>query len=70
MPFVTYENTHNPHVTIHVDGCGQVRKRGGQHVHDQGRYYDHPSYNAARAHAEGTGLPLRDCSFCTPRAHP
>ena len=32
MAFVTYENRRNPHVTIHLEGCTQIRKRGGEHV--------------------------------------
>src|SRR5437867_4291892 len=41
--FVTYENYRNPHVTIHVAGCGQIAKRGGQQVDGQGKYEQHPS---------------------------
>jgi len=66
MSFTTYENTHNPHVTIHKDGCKQIRKRGGEHKYGQGRYASHATYQQARAYAVATKLPARDCSFCKP----
>jgi len=69
MPFETYENRSNPHVTIHVEGCTQLRKRGGEHQHSQGAYHSHATYQAAAAYAESTGLPLVRCSFCTPQSH-
>lgn len=62
--FVTYENTHNPHVTVHRDNCGQVRKRGGVHKHAQGRYKNHDSFVQAVAYAHSTGLPVINCSYC------
>ena len=68
MPFVTYENRHNPHVAIHSNDCAQIRKHGGQHKHNQGHYADHATYTAAEAYAAGTGLPVVNCSFCTPRS--
>lgn len=36
--FLTHENRHNPHVTIYEDGCGQLRKHGGEHKYNQGEY--------------------------------
>lgn len=45
--FVTYENRHNPHVTIHRDGCSQVRKSGGVHKHAQGEYKTHGTLSQA-----------------------
>ena len=68
MPFETYENSHNPHVEVHVSGCRQLRKHGGEHKHGQGGYAAHATYEAARAYAAATGLPVRDCPFCTPAA--
>jgi hypothetical protein len=64
--FVTYENRHNPHVTVHRYDCGQIEKRGGQHKHRQGKYKTHESFAAASAYANGTGLPVINCSFCRP----
>ena len=66
MTFTTYENTANPHVTIHRAGCGQIRKRGGEHQYGQGSYHDHNSYDEALQHARRTKLPIKDCSFCKP----
>lgn len=66
MGFTTYENVANPHVTIHRDGCNQIRKRGGEHKYGQGGYRHHESYMDARNYAEGTRLPVKDCSFCAP----
>ncbi len=66
MLFTTYENTHNRHVTIHKDGCPQIRKRGGHHKYGQGRYESHGTYRQADAHALATKLPIINCSFCKP----
>jgi hypothetical protein len=66
MPFETCENTWNRHVTIHATGCTQLRKRGGEHVHNQGRYRTHAAYEDAEAYAQSTRLPVRRCSFCQP----
>lgn len=64
--FITYENRHNPHVTIHRSDCAQPRKRGGEHKHAQGNYRDHPTLEQAEAYANTTGLPVIRCSFCKP----
>jgi len=66
MGFTTYKNTANPHVTIHRDGCKQIKKHGGQHQYGQGSYGHHETYVDAKAYAESTGLPMIDCSFCKP----
>jgi hypothetical protein len=50
-------------VTIHAEGCSQIRKRGGEHAHGQGEYHDHGSFPDARLYAEQTGLPVIECSF-------
>jgi hypothetical protein len=64
--FVTYENRRNPHVTVHRDGCGQVRKRGGTHKYGQGNYKQHDSLIKAVAYAKSTALPIVNCSYCKP----
>jgi len=64
--FVTYENRHNPPVTIHLDGCGQIGKRGGEHKHNQGEYKSHGTLPQAIAYANTTGLPVIHCSYCKP----
>ncbi len=66
MAFTTYENRANPHITIHRDNCNQLRKRGGIHKYGQGHYKQHETYNDAKMYAQGTKLPLLDCSFCKP----
>ena len=66
MPFTTYENRANPHVAIHKENCKQLRKRGGEHVNDQGKYEEHLTYKDALQYANSTGLPVIDCSFCDP----
>ncbi len=66
MGFTTYKNIANPHVTIHCDGCNQIKKHGGQHQYGQGSYEHHETYAAAKAFAESTRLPVRDCFFCKP----
>ncbi len=70
MRFITYHNVANPHVTVHVDGCGQVRKHGGDHAHGNGWYEQHDTYAMARARADESSLPVRDCSFCRPGLNP
>lgn len=67
MEFTTYENTANPHVTIHRDGCGQIRKNGGVHRYRNGKYEQHETYEAAKTYVLRTQLPLRMCSFCNPQ---
>jgi hypothetical protein len=47
--FVTYENRHNPHITIHRKDCGQIRKRGGTHKYHQGGYKAHDLFSIAVA---------------------
>ena len=64
--FTTYKNIANPHVTIHYDRCKQIKKHGGQHRFGQGSYEHHDTYDNAKAFAESTRLPVRDCSFCKP----
>ena len=66
MAFVTYENRRNRHVTIHVEGCSQIRKHGGEHAYGQGEYHNHATFLDAQQHAQQTGLPLIECSFCKP----
>ncbi len=66
VSYVTYENRNNPHVTVHVEGCGQIRKRGGSHKYGQGKYEDHDTLSEARTYATSTGLSVADCSFCRP----
>jgi hypothetical protein len=66
MGFTTYENMANPHVTIHIDGCGQIRKHGGQHKYKQGSYHHHETYQTALRYARTTGLPVKNCFFCKP----
>ena len=67
MGFTTYKNVANPHVTIHRDGCNQIKKHGGQHKYGQGSYEYHETYADAKKFAESTHLPVRDCFFCKPR---
>lgn len=64
--YTTYENTHQPHVTIHFGNCSQLRKHGGIQKYNQGRYKDHATYNQAHSYAVSTSLPLIICSFCKP----
>ena len=66
MAFVTYENRRNPHVTIHVEGCSQIRKRGGEHAHGQGEYHNYATFSDAQRYAQQTELPVIECSFCKP----
>jgi hypothetical protein len=63
MGYTTYENRTNPHITIHVDGCNQIRKNGGVGIGD---YCHHNTLAEAEAYAETTGLPVIHCSFCNP----
>ena len=66
MGYTTYENVANPHVTIHTDGCSQIKKRGGKHKYGQGRYKFHDTFESATKYANGTNLPVKNCSFCKP----
>lgn len=62
--FTTYENTANPHTTIHKTGCSQIKKNGGVHNYGNGQYREHSTYSDAFEYAKGTNLPINDCSFC------
>jgi len=64
--FTTYESRFNLHITIHRDGCSQIKKRGGHHKYGQGEYKSHASYDIAYDYALSTGLPLINCSYCKP----
>lgn len=66
ITYVTYENRHNPHVTIHCFGCNQIKKHGGVHKYGGAGYKQHTTYQNAVAYAERTKLPLKICSFCKP----
>ena len=66
MVFTTYENHANRHITIHREGCNQIRKHGGKHAYNQGRYVNHATYEAADKYARSTGLPIHNCAFCKP----
>jgi len=67
MPYVTYENYPNSHVTIHRAGCREIRKGGGTDP-ERGEYQSHATYAEAKAHAQTTGRPIIDCSKCKPTA--
>jgi hypothetical protein len=61
--YTTYENRNNPHITIHQEGCRQIRKNGGI---GRGEYHDHETLIDATRYAESTGLRIVMCSFCKP----
>jgi hypothetical protein len=63
MPYTTYENARNPHITIHRDGCTQIRRNGGV---GEGEYNMHETLADAETYAEASGLPVRKCYFCRP----
>ena len=67
MSYVTYAIESNPHVTIHCNGCSQIKKHEGKtYTGSQGDYKDHATYQDAKKYAKNTGLPWRDCSLCNP----
>jgi hypothetical protein len=63
MNYTTYENRRNPHITIHNNGCSQIRKNGGD---GEGEYHNHRTLTDAENYAAATGLPVIKCSFCNP----
>jgi hypothetical protein len=63
MGYTTYENRKEKHVAIHEDGCGQMKKHGGE---GEGEYHTHETLKDAERYAQSTGLPVRKCSFCKP----
>jgi HNH endonuclease len=70
MAFITYENKRNPHVTIHLEGCGQIAKHGGEHKKGQGKYESHATFEDAVTYAKSTELPIIECSFCLSKSPP
>ena len=66
MSFVTYENRSNPHITIHRSGCHHLRKHGGHHKYNQGKYENHTTYAEAERYAKLTQLPIKNCQTCSP----
>jgi hypothetical protein len=65
-PFTTYWNLNRPKAEVHRRGCRHYKQHGGQHKYDQGGWHAHPNYVHARAWAENTGLPVKDCPDCRP----
>ncbi|MBU0936261.1 MAG: hypothetical protein KKI09_02920 [Spirochaetes bacterium] len=63
MVFTTYENKNNPHITIHKEGCSQIKKNGGTGI---GEYKHHESLVHAREYAKKTGMKIIECSYCKP----
>ncbi len=53
-------------VVQRCSGCGQLRKRGGEHKYRQGSYKTHGSLAQAVDYANSTRLPVINCSFCRP----
>ena len=70
MGFTTYENVANRHVTIHADGCSQIKKHGGDDKHGYGSYKHHETFEDALTYAKSTDLPVKACSFCKPGSSP
>lgn len=64
--FETYENRHNPHVTIHRHNCRQLREHGGIHKYKQGGYKKHAEWQQAINYANSLNLPIWVCSYCQP----
>jgi hypothetical protein len=63
MAYTTYENRVNPHITIHVDTCNQIKKHGGVGI---GEYRYHNTLDEAKIYAMNTTLKIIECSFCKP----
>lgn len=40
MEYVIYTNRNDSHSTIHIKGCFQIKKRGGEHKYNQGDYFE------------------------------
>ena len=67
MSFTTYENRANPHITIHINSCNQIRKNGGEHKYGNGEYHEFQTYQEAKIYTKTTKLPIKDCYFCKPQ---
>jgi hypothetical protein len=65
MGYTTYENYRNRHITIHLDGCNQIKKGGGTAEYS-GAYYYHKTLADAETYAKTTDLPIIKCHFCKP----
>ena len=61
--FITYENKRNPHISIHKNGCNQIKKNGGS---GEGKYIGFINCHVAKQYAESTNLPIINCSYCNP----
>jgi hypothetical protein len=61
MEYTTYENRRNNQITIHMNNCDQIKKKGGV---GEGTYHNHETLEDAIAYANWTGLRVRHCSFC------
>ena len=62
----TYENDWTRSVTIHRTWCGHLRKHGGSHAYNQGRYVKHETIDQAISYAESTGFVVNMCLSCHP----
>ncbi len=73
MPYIVYFNKRNPRVRVrvHVDGCNQPFKNGGEHKYDQGGYQKFSTYADALEFARSKGASINNssvgpCFFCKP----
>jgi hypothetical protein len=69
MPFTTYWNRQNPHVSIHLSSCGQLRKRGGEHADGDEHYREHANLEDAKAYATSLSLEIRETCHCRKSTH-
>lgn len=71
FPFITYQNKHNPHITIHKFECEKVAQHGGIPSKPFQEYTLFMSYKSAEIYAEAVkstspSLEIKICSFCNP----
>lgn len=52
MKYVVYTNKNNPHSTIHIKGCVEIKKRGGEHKYNQGDYFECNTLEDAEEYCE------------------
>ena len=65
MKYITYENSNNPHLRIHKEGCKHIRKNGGK---GKGLYKEFDTLEDAEKYAKENATKyknnIRNCSFC------
>ncbi len=64
---ITFQNK-NKYIAIHIKNCNQLKKHGGKPLlQSKCKYVEHLTFQKANQYAQSIGIPIINCSFCTPQ---